>query len=369
MEEDIQYSTVEFKNGPSAPKNNKEELTVYSSLTIQNPLTSVTQNKEEDVVYSQVAPKQMFPSAPPNQNEPVYSEIKKGKQKRKKENAPTKKNPEADFDTVSKETSQNSVITEVQASCSRFRLLVVCLGIICFLLCVSIIIIIIYFTMETNKQKQNLSDLEAKNEQLSLEKRYLQIQTEDLKMTTTKLENQTEDLRMNMTNLENQTKNLTTEKKFFENQTKEMTVKMTIQQKQIEQLRNDSDKLNKMKTEIFKYSTFPVDLFCPGGVCQACPKDWIQFNESCYFFKHFPSPWKTWDESRQLCQSYNSDLVVISSHEEQRFIKNRIEYYFDIWHGYWIGLRRINNNWIWVDNSQDTLRYLNNRRAMTILYV
>uniref|UniRef100_A0A3B3BP85 C-type lectin domain-containing protein n=1 Tax=Oryzias melastigma TaxID=30732 RepID=A0A3B3BP85_ORYME len=86
-------------------------------------------------------------------------------------------------------------------------------------------------------------------------------------------------------------------------------------------------------------------------VCQMCPKDWIQFNESCYFFYNSNSPWKTWYESRQFCQSKNSDLVVISSQEEQTFIKSTIEFYFDTWHGYWIGLRRINNNWIWLSNS------------------
>uniref|UniRef100_A0A3P9IFR9 C-type lectin domain-containing protein n=1 Tax=Oryzias latipes TaxID=8090 RepID=A0A3P9IFR9_ORYLA len=48
-----------------------------------------------------------------------------------------------------------------------------------------------------------------------------------------------------------------------------------------------------------------------------CPKDWIQFQESCYFFYNLGSPWKTWDQSRQLCQSMKSDLVVISSLEEQ----------------------------------------------------
>uniref|UniRef100_A0A8C7Y8T5 C-type lectin domain-containing protein n=1 Tax=Oryzias sinensis TaxID=183150 RepID=A0A8C7Y8T5_9TELE len=61
---------------------------------------------------------------------------------------------------------------------------------------------------------------------------------------------------------------------------------------------------------------FPSLSFLP-TVCQTCPKDWIQFQESCYFFFNLNSPWKTWDESRQFCQSNKSDLVVISSHEEQ----------------------------------------------------
>uniref|UniRef100_A0A8C8DG68 C-type lectin domain-containing protein n=1 Tax=Oryzias sinensis TaxID=183150 RepID=A0A8C8DG68_9TELE len=167
------------------------------------------------------------------------------------------------------------------------------------------------------KLKQNLSDLEAKNEQLTLEK-YLPNQTEDLKMNMTKLQNQNE------------------------------------------QLRNNSDKLNKIQAAIISYTNFPADLFCPDGVCQTCPKDWIQFQESCYFFYNLNSPWKTWDQSRQLCQNMKSDLVVISSLEEQTFIKNTIKYYYDFWHGYWVGLQKVNNNWTWVDGSPDTLGYWNN---------
>ncbi|XP_004078412.2 low affinity immunoglobulin epsilon Fc receptor-like [Oryzias latipes] len=207
--------------------------------------------------------------------------------------------------------------TEVQASGIRHHPLL-CLGIICFLLCAIIITVIIYFAMETKKLKLNLSDLEAKNEQLTLEKRDLQNQTEDLKMNMTKLQNQNE------------------------------------------QLRNNSDKLNKILAAIISYTNFPADLFCPDGVCQTCPKDWIQFQESCYFFNHFISPLKQWDQSRQLCQSMKSDLVVISSLEEQNFIKNKIQYYYDTHHGYWIGLRKVNNKWIWVDGSPDTLGYWKN---------
>ncbi|XP_023819624.1 C-type lectin domain family 10 member A [Oryzias latipes] len=226
---------------------------------------------------------------------------------------------------------------KVQASGSRFHHLL-CFGIICFLLCVIINVAITYFAMETKKLKKNLSDLDAKNEQLTLEKRDLQNQTEDLRMSMTKL---------------------TAEKLFFKNQTKEMTVNMTILQNQNEQLRN-SDKLNKILAAIISYSNFPADVFCPNEVFQTCPKDWIQFKESCYFFYNLNSQWKTWNESRQFCQSNKSDLVVISSLEEQNFIKNKIQYYYDTHHGYWIGLQKVNNNWTWVDGSPDTLGYWNN---------
>uniref|UniRef100_A0A3B3CL03 C-type lectin domain-containing protein n=2 Tax=Oryzias melastigma TaxID=30732 RepID=A0A3B3CL03_ORYME len=196
--------------------------------------------------------------------------------------------------------------------------------------------------MATNKEKQNLSDLEAKNEQL----RELQIQTEDL--------------RMNMTKLENLTEHLTAENMFLENKTKEMKVIMTIQQMQIEQLRNNSDELNRIQAAIISYTNFPGDLFCPVEVCQMCPNDWIEFNKSCYYFYNFNSSLKTWDESRQFCQNNKSDLVVISSQEEQTFIKNRTDYCNDTQYGYWIGLRKISNNWTWVDDTQETLGNWNN---------
>uniref|UniRef100_A0A8C7XDG4 Uncharacterized protein n=1 Tax=Oryzias sinensis TaxID=183150 RepID=A0A8C7XDG4_9TELE len=48
----------------------------------------------------------------------------------------------------------------------------------------------------------------------------------------------------------------------------------------------------------------------------SCPKDWIQFQESCYFFYNLDS-YKAWNESRQFCENMKSDLVVISSLEEQ----------------------------------------------------
>ncbi|XP_078788699.1 uncharacterized protein LOC144981347 [Oryzias latipes] len=158
---------------------------------------------------------------------------------------------------MEEEIQHSSVVFKGRAAASRTEVQasgirlhhLLCFGIICFLLFAIINVAITYFAMETKKLKLNLSDLEAKNEQLTLEKRDLQ--------------NQTEDLRMNMTKLQNQN----------------------------EQLRNNSDKLNKILAAIISYTNFPADLFCPDG----------------------GSPWKTWDQSRQLCQSMKSDLVVISS--------------------------------------------------------
>ncbi|KAF7647286.1 hypothetical protein LDENG_00174790 [Lucifuga dentata] len=92
--------------------------------------------------------------------------------------------------------------------------------------------------------------------------------------------------------------------------------------------------------------------------CSLCPEGWIQFQEKCYLFNNLTSPWWTWDQSRQHCRNRDSDLVVVESLEQQTFIKNHIHYYYDKWHGYWIGLHLSDDkNWRWVDGSNDTLRY------------
>ncbi|KAF7649963.1 hypothetical protein LDENG_00133580 [Lucifuga dentata] len=92
--------------------------------------------------------------------------------------------------------------------------------------------------------------------------------------------------------------------------------------------------------------------------CNLCPDGWIQFQEKCYLFNNSPSPWLTWEQSRQHCKNRGSDLVVVESLEEQNFINNQTDYYFSQVHGYWIGLRLSEDNeWLWVDGSIDTLRY------------
>ncbi|MEQ2262035.1 hypothetical protein XENORESO_021427, partial [Xenotaenia resolanae] len=40
-----------------------------------------------------------------------------------------------------------------------------------------------------------------------------------------------------------------------------------------------------------------------------------------------------------------------------KFVSDRSSYYYDEWHGYWLGLREVNSNWTWVDGRIDTLKY------------
>ncbi|XP_034553452.1 C-type lectin domain family 4 member C-like [Notolabrus celidotus] len=186
------------------------------------------------------------------------------------------------------------------AARSHFPVLSVCLGILCVLLVMSISAII-YMSALMNKQKENLRDLK---EEIQL---------------------------------------LVTERSIFK--------------KEADQLSRVTENFNYTMEVILKFNTFPVNEFCPKKKCQPCQKGWILFQEKCYLF-HKGYPWKTWQKSREHCQSTAADLVVVNSPQEQEFISQHIKYYYDSFHGYWLGLHESDNKkWQWVDGRNDSLGY------------
>ncbi|XP_067456849.1 natural killer cells antigen CD94-like [Thunnus thynnus] len=236
MEEEINYSTVVFKNGHPPPKEKKEELVIYSEVKPKVPATSA----------------------------PIQAD------------------------------------GEAAAHSRHFCLLAVCLGILCVLL-LGFISAVIYLSGVMNEQKANLSNLSAENQQLIMQRSIL------------------------------------------ENKTEEM--------------RRDRDNLNMTLGVIRKFKTFPLEEYCPEKKCQPCKTGWILFQKKCYLFYNEPDPWKTWGASQTYCKNNDSDLVVIDSLQEQEFISKHIKCYYDREHGYWIGLRKNNDNWLWVDGRSDTLKY------------
>ncbi|XP_031169069.1 C-type lectin domain family 4 member G-like isoform X3 [Sander lucioperca] len=147
----------------------------------------------------------------------------------------------------------------------------------------------------------------------------------------------------NLSNLTAENQQLITNRSILERETKE--------------LRRVTDNLNWTLQVILTFNTFPVNDYCPNKKCQPCQTDWLLFQEKCYLFYNKGSPWKTWQDSRTYCKNTAADLVVIDSLHEQEFISNHTEFYFDTFHGYWLGLYEKYQNWVWVDGRNDTLRY------------
>uniref|UniRef100_A0A3P8Y637 C-type lectin domain-containing protein n=1 Tax=Esox lucius TaxID=8010 RepID=A0A3P8Y637_ESOLU len=130
-----------------------------------------------------------------------------------------------------------------------------------------------------------------------------------------------------------------------------------------EELTQERDRLKTNLQVIYQLHDFPVNQYCSktnGSVtkCNPCKFGWMLFQSSCYLIFFPDAPWKTWTESREDCKKRESDLVVISSQPEQEFISNQTQSYYDVFHGYWIGLSYQANNqsWMWVDGSVQGLK-------------
>ncbi|KAL2080984.1 hypothetical protein ACEWY4_022837 [Coilia grayii] len=74
-----------------------------------------------------------------------------------------------------------------------------------------------------------------------------------------------------------------------------------------------------------------------------CPNGWEFFESNCYHNQHLT---RNWSDSRQYCQSFGGDLVLIKTPEKQRLIT-------EMGYGGWIGLRKgeKNGSWGWIDDT------------------
>uniref|UniRef100_A0A1A8C622 C-type lectin domain-containing protein n=2 Tax=Nothobranchius kadleci TaxID=1051664 RepID=A0A1A8C622_NOTKA len=144
-------------------------------------------------------------------------------------------------------------------------------------------------------------------------------------------------------------------------QNQRLHAEMEALMRQTQDLIRDRDKLNWTMEVILEYDRFPVDQLCPQKVCQPCLDGWILFQSKCYLFTkhHYYYEWKSWISSQEFCRERNGDLVVIQSREEQEFISNHTMEYNDKNHGYWIGLSRRNTMdvMMWVDGSNLTVMF------------
>ncbi|XP_041748244.1 CD209 antigen-like protein E isoform X1 [Coregonus clupeaformis] len=94
------------------------------------------------------------------------------------------------------------------------------------------------------------------------------------------------------------------------------------------------------------------DMAVPNRTGLGCPEGWRLSGSSCYFLS---TERKTWEESRQDCLERKTDLVIVNSIEEQKFL-TELNMNID---SVWIGLTDIETEgtWKWVDDTPLTTRY------------
>ncbi|XP_049328170.1 CD209 antigen-like protein C [Astyanax mexicanus] len=74
---------------------------------------------------------------------------------------------------------------------------------------------------------------------------------------------------------------------------------------------------------------------------KTCPAGWRRRGSRMYFISKGTN---SWSQSREDCRERGSDLVIINSSDEQRFIQA-------LGMQVWIGLSEISSRWTWVDGS------------------
>ncbi|XP_047454213.1 oxidized low-density lipoprotein receptor 1-like [Mugil cephalus] len=350
MEEEMNYSTVVFKISAPPSKEKEEEPVIYSEVKTKESVAAAPQEKEGPPIYSEVKTKESVAAAPQKKEEPpIYSEVKT---KESVAAAPQKKEGPPIYSQAKPKASAPTAPTEGEASKhSHIRLLLLCLGILCILLVVTVIVVVVYLFLVTGEKDKQAANLTAENKQLI---RDLVNMTEEL----IRNKNTTEEL---MRDLKNTTEELNRNKNTTEELIRDLvntTEELNRNKNMTKELMRDRDDLNYTLRAILKYDSFPVSAFCSGLMvsgCNPCHSGWLLFQDKCYLFYNQSAPWKTWQESRDMCQNNSSDLVIIDSPGEQEFIRNHTEYYYDEYHGYWIGLKESNNTWFWVDGRNVTL--------------
>ncbi|XP_038161162.1 C-type lectin domain family 12 member B-like, partial [Cyprinodon tularosa] len=146
------------------------------------------------------------------------------------------------------------------------------------------------------------------------------------------------------------------------NETKHLNLITASLKKETKQLQTEREDLNRTMHFILTFDSFPVNEYCPNGSeymilsalniygkCEPCQRDWNSFNGSCYLFEERN---RSWNDSREYCQSKGADLVVVNNEEEQKFLSRQASSNYRY---YWLGLRKIAGDWVWIDGRPDTL--------------
>ncbi|XP_068964635.1 CD209 antigen isoform X2 [Petaurus breviceps papuanus] len=81
-------------------------------------------------------------------------------------------------------------------------------------------------------------------------------------------------------------------------------------------------------------------------LCHPCPCNWKFYKDSCYYFSLSRKPWEA---AREDCEADDSKLVIISSSEEQNYLKQKANSN----QRWWVGLsdKKKEGTWHWVDGT------------------
>ncbi|XP_039370990.1 low affinity immunoglobulin epsilon Fc receptor-like isoform X1 [Mauremys reevesii] len=117
--------------------------------------------------------------------------------------------------------------------------------------------------------------------------------------------------------------------------------------KELAEVRRDHDRLQEVLSRVQDELWNITEV-----ICTKCPPGWQHFEKKCYFFS---TSTKSWSDAKQFCTNEGSDLVIVNTKQEQRFLSNQIMEP-DV---YWLGLSDSaeEGEWRWVDGSPLSVRF------------
>ncbi|KAG7469562.1 hypothetical protein MATL_G00130240 [Megalops atlanticus] len=217
----------------------------------------------------------------------------------------------------------------------------VCLGLLCVLLMGAIIALCVYYNSHQPQSNTmlmaELQQLRSNQSSLTAVNRDLNARYSNLTIANEMLQSDYKNLTAAKEMLQLDNKNLTAAKEMLQLDNKNLTAAKEMLQAAYDKL---STKLIALNQTLIARGYVP----CPGG--------WRLFQSKCYnFASGDTSQWRAWSNSRTACINAGADLVIIDTPEEQGFINTNVIQYNDIWHGYWIGLRKNQGTWRWLNGT------------------
>uniref|UniRef100_W5LHE4 C-type lectin domain family 9 member A-like n=1 Tax=Astyanax mexicanus TaxID=7994 RepID=W5LHE4_ASTMX len=244
-----------------------------------------------------------------------------------------------------KPPSQSIPEPTVEAAASRtpsYRTAIACLGLLCVLLLAGVVGMSVFNIIQVSQHRTTLvRELQQLNSTWLMEHLSMTSANQALKAVNHNLTNDNHLLQELYTNESTAHSKLKTETAALEKEKEELTVQR--------------NQFNNTLRSIIQFPTFPVRAFCQIRDreihCEPCMMNWIQNGSSCYLFYN-GYDWKSWENSRQYCVGMGGDLAIIDSREEQEFIMQNSPFYYDIYHGYWIGLYKNPEVWKWTTGTK-----------------
>ncbi|XP_056622951.1 C-type lectin domain family 4 member M-like [Triplophysa dalaica] len=222
--------------------------------------------------------------------------------------------------------TQNQNRSEAQNSRKRLVWITVCLGLICVLLLIALIVLYIHLTAESEQMK----------------KRYLNI-VENYNKNLSSLTDERDQLQINLKSISEIKLKLQTDYSHLTDERDQLQINLTSMSEMKLELETNYSHLTNVSQHF--YSVMEKKLELETRVKHLSDELMKNLSGSCRYF--ISSEKKSWSDSRQFCRNRGGDLVIINTEEEQKYISSLVE------ERAWIGLSDIEKegDMKWVDNT------------------